>query len=234
MIRSLLALLALASLAPPAAAATASRNYGVSGFDRIRLDGDYRVTVTNGMAPFARATGDPRALDMISMKVEGRTLVIRSNRASGWGGYPGEGSGPVEIAIGTHELSALFLNGAGSLAVNRVSGLKFEASAQGAGMIAIDQVEVDQFSIGLAGASSARLGGTVGKITAVVRGMSMVDGSALAAKDAVIGAQGPAIVKLVATRTAKVDAAGVGTITLDGRPSCVINTKGSVTVQGCK
>ena len=113
-------------------------------------------------------------------------------------------------------------------------GLKFEASAQGAGALAIDQVEVDQFQLGLAGAASAKLSGTAIKLTATVRGSSSLDGEGLTVKDAVIGAQGPAIVKLTATGTAKVDALGVAAVTLTGKPSCVVTTKGSASVSGCR
>ena len=86
----------------------------------------------------------------------------------------------------------------------------------------------------MAGAASARLAGKAGKITAMVRGMSGLDAEALVAKDAVIGAQGPAIVKLTVTQTAKVDAAGVASVTLGGRPACTVKVKGSASVNGCK
>ncbi|MEO5578602.1 MAG: DUF2807 domain-containing protein, partial [Sphingomicrobium sp.] len=98
----------------------------------------------------------------------------------------------------------------------------------------IAQVEVDQFQLGLAGAASARLAGKALKMTAIVRGTSSLDGEALSVKDAVIGAQGPAIVKLTATQTAKVDAIGVAAVTLIGRPSCIVTTKGSASVSGCR
>ena len=222
----------LMSAAAPAAAA--ERNFGVSGFDRIRVDGDYRVVLTVGGPPFARAKGSIRALDPVDIRVEGRTLVVRTKNSASWGGYPGESAGPVEVTIGTHELTAAFVNGAGSLSINKVRGLKFEASAQGAGAIAIDRVEVDQFQLGLAGAASAKLSGTVGKLTATVRGSSSFDGEGLVVKDAVIGAQGPAIVKLTATGTAKVDAIGVAAVTLTGKPSCIVTTKGSASVSGCR
>lgn len=224
----------LLSAVPATAANAATRNFGVSGFDRVRIDGDYQVTLTVGVAPYARAKGSMRALDPVQVVVEGRTLVVRANRSASWGGYPGESAGLVEVLIGTHELSAAFVNGAGSLAINKVRGLKFEASAQGAGAIAIDQVEVDQFQLGLAGAASARLAGKAGKLTAMVRGTSTLDGEGLVVKDAVIGAQGPAIVKLTATGTAKVDAIGVAAVTLTGKPSCVVTTKGSASVSGCR
>ena len=227
-------LILAAFLLSAAPAAAAERNFGVSGFDRVRIDGDYKVTLTVGVAPYARARGSMRALDPVQVIVEGRTLVVRANRSASWGGYPGESAGPVEVLVGTHELTAAFVNGAGSLNINKVRGLKFEASAQGAGAIAIDQVEVDQLQLGLAGAASARLAGRAGKLTAQVRGTSTLDGEGLTVKDAVIGAQGPAIVKLTATGTAKVDAIGVAAVTLAGKPSCVVTTRGSASVSGCR
>ena len=224
----------LLTAAAPVSAADATRNFGVSGFDRIRVDGDYKVVLTVGTPPFARARGSMRALDPVDIRVEGRTLVVRSKTSASWGGYPGKSAGPVEVTIGTHELTAAFVNGAGSLSINRVRGLKFEASAQGAGALAIDRVEVDQLLLGLAGAASAKLSGSAIKLTATVRGSSSLDGEALVVKDAVIGAQGPAIVKLTATGTAKVDALGVAAVTLTGKPSCIVTTKGSASVSGCR
>lgn len=221
-----------AALATPAAAV--DRNFGVSGFDRIRLDGDYKVTVVNGVAPYARARGSMRALDSVTARVEGRTLVIGTNRSAGWGGYPGESAGPVEILVGTHELNTVWVNGGGSLAINQVRGLSFEATAQGAGMISIDKMDIDQFKLALAGAASAKLGGRAAMTTAIVRGSSLLDGEGLAVKDVTIGTQGPAIVKLDVSGTAKIDAIGVSTITLTGGPACTINVKGSATVNGCQ
>ena len=227
--------LLLAALVASASPAIANdRNFGVSGFDRIRVDGDYKVNLTVGVAPFARASGSARALDPVDVVVEGRTLIVRANRSASWGGYAGESAGPVEINIGTHELTAAYVNGAGSLNINAVRGLRFEASAQGAGSISIDKVDVDQFQLGLAGAASARLSGKALKLTAIVRGTSSLDGEALSVKDAVIGATGPAIVKLTATGTAKVDAMGVASVSLVGKPACTVTTKGSASVSGCR
>ena len=228
----ILILAAIFLSAAPATAAT--RNFGVSGFDRVRVDGDYKVTLVNGVAPYAKAIGSARALDPVDVVVEGRTLIVRANKSASWGGYPGESAGPVEVQIGTHELTAAFVNGAGSLAINQVRGLKFEASAQGAGSLSIGAVDVDVLQIGLAGAASARLAGKALKLTAIVRGTSALDGEGLVVKDAVIGAQGPAIVKLTATGTAKIDAQGVAAVTLGGKPSCVVTVKGSASVTGCR
>ena len=230
--KKMLAALALCLAATPASAV--DRNFGVSGFDRIRVDGDYKVTVANGVAPYAKARGSMRALDSVAIRVEGRTLVIGTNRSQSWGGYPGESAGPVEILVGPHELSAAWANGGGSLAIDKVRGLSFETSAQGAGMVTIAAMDVDQFKLSLAGAATARLGGRAATTTAVIRGSSLLDGESLAVKDATIGTQGPAIVKLDVSGTAKIDAIGVSSITLTGNPACTNNVKGSATITGCK
>jgi hypothetical protein len=229
-----LAAFALAACAIAAPAAAETRNFGVNGFDRIRLDGPYKVTLTTGTAPYARATGKLRALDLVSVRVEGRTLIIRTDRSNSWGGSPSDASGPVEIKVGTHDLSAAWLNGAGQLAIDKVKGLKFQLSAQGAGSVAIGAVDVDVLDAAIAGSAGVSLSGRAAKATVVVRGSADVDGSALQVKDAVINAEGPSTITLAASNTAKVTARGVAAVTLSGAPACTLDLQGSASATGCK
>ena len=187
------ALAALLFAAAPAAAA--DRNFSVTSFDRVRVDGPYQVTLRTNVAPFARATGTQASLDGVSIKVEGRTLIIRSNPSAGWGGYPGEGRGPVTIELGTHELSTAWINGPGALIIDKVKGLSFDLAIQGAGTMRIDSADVDVLKIGMSGAASTRIAGRAAKLTATVRGTSSLDAESLSIKDAVIGAEGPALVR---------------------------------------
>lgn len=226
-------ILILAALLISSPAAAAERNYSVTSFDRVRVEGGYRVHLATGVAPFATASGSPAGLDGLAIDVQGRTLIVRANR-SGWGGYPGEARGPVEVTLGTHDLTAAWVNGSGSLLIDRVKGLAFDLAVQGAGAASIDQVEIDQFHLGLSGAASAKLTGDAAKLTAVIRGSSSFDGAALAVKDATIGAEGPAIVKLQVSNSAKVDALGIASVTLTGDPACTVKTEGSASVEGCK
>lgn len=224
---------AAAALALSAPAAAANRNFTVTGFDRIRVDGPYRVVLKTGVAPFARASGAPAALDGVSVEVQGRTLIVRRN-PSGWGGYPGESRGPVEIAVGTHELSTAWVNGAGSLAIDGVRGQSFDLSLQGPGSAEIGRVDVDRLRVGLTGTGSARLGGKALEATTIVRGTGSVDGSSLTVKDATIGAEGAVLVRLNATGTAKVDTQGTAVVELAGRPACTVRASGSAIVSGCR
>jgi hypothetical protein len=229
----ILALLALASLPATAAAPVAQRNYSVTSFDSIRVDGPYEVRLKTNVAPFARASGSQASLDGVSVRVEGRTLIVRPS-SGGWGGYPGENRGPVTIEVGTHDLGTAWLNGAGTLIIDKIKGLGFDLAIQGSGSARIDSADIDQLKLGISGAGSTRIAGRAANMTATVRGTSSLDAEGLTVKDAVIGAEGPAIVRATVTNAAKVDALGLAAVTLAGKPACTVNAKGSASVTGCK
>ena len=232
--RTFLPSLAVTALALSTPADAATRNFGVSGFDRIRVDGPFKVRLATGVAPFATASGgSPAALDSVTIDVQGRTLVVRSNRSS-WSGYPGEAKGPVEISIGTHDLNAAWLNGSGSLAIDKAKRLSFELSVQGAGSASIGSVAVDQLKVAISGTASATIAGTAPKVTLIVRGISALDASGLETKDAIIGAQGSATVRANVSNSVKIDAQGPATIELAGKPACTVKSAGSASVSGCR
>jgi hypothetical protein len=225
--------LLLLTLAISAPSTAATRNFGVSGFDRVRVDGPYRVTLTTGVAPFAMASGSQTALDSVAIDVQGRTLIVHVSRSS-WGGYPGEDAGPVEVKIGTHDLSAAYLNGAGSLQIDKIKSLAFELSVQGSGMAAIGNADVDQLNVGVVGSASAAVSGRAGTLTTTVRGISSLDASGLVIKDATITADGAATVKANITNAAKIFGTGPATITIAGGPACTSKLSGSATLSGCR
>ena len=224
--------IALAAIAMAAPAGGATRNFGISSFDRIRVEGPFRVQLRNGVAPFAKASGTPAAIDRITIDLMGRTLIVKTN--SSWGGYPGKDSSPVEITIGTHELTSAWLNGAGSLEIDRVRGLAFDLSVEGSGAVQIAGADVDRLSVGIAGSASASVAGRAGKLSGSLRGISSLDASGLASKDAVITASGPSTIKAAVANTAKIIASGTATVALAGNPACTATLSGSASVSGCK
>ncbi|MEP6982329.1 MAG: head GIN domain-containing protein [Sphingomicrobium sp.] len=229
--RTFLIAAALAGSASPADAAT--RNFGITGFTKIRVDGPFKVSLTTGVAPFARASGSGPALDRVEIDVRGDTLVVHSS-ASSWGGYPGTNAGPVEINVGTHELGNAWLNGAGSLVIDRVKGLTFALSVQGSGRAEIALAQADQMTVSLVGTGSAKLSGQAKRLTTLVRGISTLDATGLAAPTATIAAEGAATIDANVTDSATVQASGPATIRLTGRPSCTLKVTGSTTVSGCR
>ena len=231
--RIMLLSLAVSTLAVSAAeAASNTRNYSVTSFEQDSLEGPYKVHLVTGVSPFARASGSQAALDAVSIEIQGRTLVVRASRSS-WGGYPGTKAGPVEINVGTHDLSAAYLNGPGSLSIDNIRGLSFELWINGSGAATVAKVDVDQLKVGISGTATTTLAGKAPKLTATVRGSSLFDAAALSTRDIVVGAQGPAIVKLNAVSSAKIDASGTATIDVVGGAACTVKAAGSVTVTGC-
>lgn len=233
--RILPVILAVSALAAPALAsraAAATRNFGITSFEKVRIDGPFKVILTTGVAPFARASGSPAALDRVAIEVRGNTLVVH-NSLSSWGGYPNANQGPVEITLGTHDLGSAWLNGSGTIAIDKVKGLSFDLSVQGSGAGTIGRVEVDQLNVNLGGTTSASLAGTAARMTAVVRGMASLDASALKTKDAVVGAEGAATVKADVRNAIKIDGSGPATVTLSGKPACTLRVGGSASVSGC-
>jgi hypothetical protein len=224
---------AAAALAFASPAAAATRSFTITSFDKVRVDGPFRISLTTGIAPFARATGSPSAIDRVAIEVRDDTLVIRTNLDS-WGGYPGQDIGPVELILGTHDIRSASLVGSGSVTIDKVSGLSFDLSVQGSGVGEIGDAAVDQLRVSVVGTASAKLTGHAGKLTAFARGITAIDASALEAKDATIGAEGAATIKADVAGTAKVDAAGPATIALAGRPACTLHMIGSASITGCR
>lgn len=223
-------LLAVAALAAPADAGT--RNFAITSFTKVRVTGPFKVSVATGVAPFAQARGSTSALDRVAIEVRGDTLVVQANAS--WGGFPGADTGPVEVSIGTHDLSNASLVGAGSVAIDRTRGLAFALSIQGSGAGKIVAADTDQLSVNLDGSASASIGGRAGKLTVLARGISSLDASKLSTPNAAISADGSATVDATVTETARIDAWGPSTVRLAGRPACTVKATGSVTVSGCR
>ena len=226
-------LLAAVTLAIAAPAAGATRNFGITDFQKVRVDGPFRVRLATGVAPFARAVGSGSALDRVAIDVRGDTLIVHNNLDS-WGGYPGKDSEPVEVEIGTHDLMSAWLNGSGALSIDRVKGLSFSLSVQGSGAADIAQVSADQLTVSVVGTGSGRVAGQAAKLTAVIRGIATLEASALEAKNATLGADGAATIDANVSNSVTIDASGPATVRLTGGPACTVHASGSATVSGCR
>ena len=230
--RTFLIALIVALATWPLPAAGASRNFGITSFERIRIEGPFQVRLATGVAPFARASGSPRAIERVAIEMRGDTLIVRS--APSWGGYPGVDAGPVEVSIGTHDLTKATLTGAGAIVIDRVKGLSFALSVEGSGSAEIGQATADQLNVTVVGTARAKLAGRAGKLSALVRGVSSLEAAGLTTPNAAISADGTSTVEATVTDIARVDAWGPTTIRFSGQPSCTLKVSGSSTVSGCR
>ena len=164
--------------------------------------------------------------------MRGDTFVVHNDLDS-WGGYPGKDFGPVEISLGTHDLSAAWLNGSGALSIDRVKALSFDLSVQGSGAGEIGQASVDQLSVSVVGTASAKLAGQAAKLTAVIRGISTLDAAALSTKDAALGADGAATIAANVSNSVDHRRQGSSHSPPRRKPRLHLRVSGSASVSGC-
>jgi hypothetical protein len=227
MTRIAFALLALLAAAP---AYAADRPYPVADFDRLVVEGPYRVHLVVGRATTARANGTRDGLDRVSIETNGQTLRIRPQR-NVWGADTGTDPGPVTIELTTRTLRSARLLGPATLDVEGAGGLNVDFMVQGSGTLRATRVAADALSLGLLGAGTLELAGTAKTLRGQFQGTGSVAAANLAADAATITANTMGNVALQVNGRAEITAYGLGTVTIGGRPACVLNGPGASQVR---
>lgn len=224
----LIACLILVLAAAPAAAA--ERSYSVTSFDRIRVEGPFQVSVTTGKAVSARATGSEQMLERVSVRVEGRTMLIRPN-LSGWGGYPGQQAVPPHITVTTPELNTATVIGSGRLDIDRMRGARIALTVEGSGSVNAGQMDADNANLAVAGSGRIDAAGRARQAMAVARGVAEIRAPDLVVSDLTLSSESAGSVTMNAQRSAKVSALGLGPITISGAAACEIRQVGAAPVR---
>jgi hypothetical protein len=220
-----LALTALiAVMATPAAAAT--RTYSVTGFEKIRVEGPYAVTLKVGPAASAVATGDQRAIDRLAIEVQNRTLIVRTDRQA-WGGWNQENPGRVALSVTTPTLTAAMLAGSGSIAIDRAKAQRFDLTVSGSGSASIDALETDRAFLSMVGTGELAVAGKAAQTRASLQGSGTIDGTKLATDDLDLSVTGSGDGHFAARRTAKVSSTGSGDVSVAGTAACTVASVGS-------
>lgn len=226
MIARFLVTAALTALAMPAQAER--RGYSVTNFDRIHVSGPFVVRVTTGAGASAYAEGDVRAINEIALDVMGRTLRIRRNVSTNWGGHPGERqNSAATIYLTAHQIEQATVIGAGDLEIDRMEGQRLIVSLGGNGRLAVGEIEGDNVGLAVTGAGIMEAGGSAGEATVNVQGPGTLAAAGLSIGDATIRLNGPGSVEVTARTEADVTAVGNGTVTVLGSAACTDRSVGS-------
>lgn len=183
------------------------------------------MTVSTGKAVSARASGDEEALERVSVKVEGRTMLIRPN-LSGWGGYPGKQSGAASIAVTTPQLDSAIVLGSGSLEVDRMKAPRVVLTVEGSGRLSVRQIEADNASLAVAGSGTIEAAGRAKVGAAVARGTAEIRADDLAVADLTLTSESAGAITMQASRSARVNALGIGAIAVEGTAACEVRKVG--------
>lgn len=234
MIRTLLPLLPLLLVAGPAEAQVA-RSAMLSGFDRIRVDGPFAVTVTQGTRASAIVNGARTAAEKVSVRVENGTLVVSAN-VSGWGGWAGEDPPATVTVSAPPGTRAISVRGGGTVAVDRIRGQRVDLAVAGSGTLNVAAADADLLYATMTGAGRLEVAGRAGQARFLVQGTGAVDARALAVDDLQVSQDSLGDGVYAARRTVTVSSAGLGAVTVEGDAACrvVVQRGGPVSCKRVK
>lgn len=232
--RRLAALVAFSVLALGAQGASAAeRRFTLSAFDKVRIEGDVAVEITSDAAPFALASGDPRALEALSLKVQGGTLYIRRARTNAPIERRKQAASPDAlplVRLSARAVQSLTLLGHGSARLDRLAGASPSATMDGDGSVEIGALEAEALALNVNGSGSLKVSGTATRARAVMLGEGLIEGAGLKLSSLDLIGEGPVRARLTVDGPALVAMKGGAEVTIGGKPVCTIRQTGKNTI----
>lgn len=213
-----------------ASAAPDEKTFLVSGFDRVRIDGPFEVEVISGSTR-AVAVGEAKALQRLSLRVDGGTLVISAG-AEGWTQPTGQQVATPKITVYTPELRALLVNGGGRVRAGSMKGARVEIGLNGGGAVTVGAIQAEDLNVTLSGTGAMTLSGTARRARIRSNGAGGIDGGGLTAGDATLVWESAGGLRVGVRYTSQIFAMGLGTVQILGTPECRISGNGPVLCQG--
>lgn len=207
----------------------ADRAMTVTDFDRLRVDGAFRVEVMAGRATSALISGTGDAVAATIVDVQGRTLTIRRNRVN-WTGGSTQTAQPATIRITVPALTSVGVSGAATVIIDRMAGMRVSVSQEGTGKLSVAKLTADKLDVAVVGSGTVELSGKVAGMTAILRGAVALDAGKLTVADLKLTSENAGIAMLTAARSADVNATGSGSVTVLGKPACTVRNIGSGSV----
>lgn len=223
-----LAIAALVVLAPDPASA-AERRFTLGAFDKVRIEGDVAVEITSGAAPFAQASGDPRALEALTLKVQGGTLHIRRARTNQLTERRMAPTGPDSlplVRLSARAVQSLTLLGHGSVRLDRLAGARPSATMDGNGSIEIGAVQAEALAMNVSGSGSMKVGGTASSARAMILGDGLIEATGLRLSALDLAGEGPVRARMTVDGPARIVVKGDADIAVGGQSSCTIRQTG--------
>lgn len=212
------------------AAAAAERRFTLSAFDKVRIEGDVAVEILSDAPPFAVASGDPRAIEALSVKVQGGTVYIRRarrnapveqrNRRAGADALP-------LVRLSARAVQSLTVLGHGSTRIDRLAGATPSATMDGDGSVEVGSVMADAVALNVHGSGSLKIGGTAARARAVMLGQGRIEAGGLMLDEIDFIGEGPVRAALTVNGPARIAVKGDADVQIGGKPVCTIRQTGT-------
>jgi hypothetical protein len=208
------------------AAGDASRNFSVSGFDRIAVLGSTDVKVNTSAAISVRATGDAAALDRLEISVENNVLRVGTKRWTGsW--FSSRPAGKARVYVTVPMLRGADVAGSADVVIDRIETADFAGRVTGSGNVKIASLQAKSVRFEVTGSGDASATGNTQSLSVRVAGSGDVDLGQLKAVDLNISVRGSGNVDAFATQSAAISVAGSGDVRVRGGARCNSSKAGS-------
>lgn len=209
---------ALASLGLAGAASAGERAFPVSGFDRIVNETSADLAITVGPSAQVIGRGDDTMLALLDLRVEGRTLRIRSRNGRG---------GDARLDIEVPALAGVTLSSSGDAALALLTPDAFEGMTTGSGNLDIVRLVAPAASLRATGSGDIIARGRVSRLTAGTTGSGDLRLAGLDTVDIEASSTGSGDILANATGTARLRSTGSGDIAITGGARCEVRSSGS-------
>lgn len=208
------------------AGVSTTRDYALSGFDRVSLATPDTVEIVQGGEFAVRAEGASAILDELTFAVEDRVLRIEYREDHDRRRMRPEGR-PATIYISLPALNGVSLSGSGDMSIGRFTAQAFEASIAGSGNIVIESLQTDRAEFEIAGSGDLSVAGTAGEVALDIAGSGDVAAGDFRTRRLDVAIAGSGDVEAYATDTVEASFVGSGDVTVRGGAQCRSSTIGS-------
>jgi hypothetical protein len=205
--------------AAPAVAET--RDYPLSGFEKVQLDAAADVTITTGDRFAVHADGSPELVGQLAPAVRNGTLFLDWHKPA-----PHITEGHLAIAVTLPRATGVGIRGAGRVTLDRAEGPTVVAAIDGTGAITIATVRTPRMVVAMHGTGAITVSGTTDWIDARKSGVGSIDAGGLTARGGVLIASGVGSISARVDGPVDATLSGIGSIDVAGHPTCTIHRSG--------
>lgn len=205
-----------------------TKEYSVSGFDKIQVDGAGQLNITQGSEEGLTIEAEDNILAHIKVEVKNKTLVIGYDRFD-WDKsiYPTK---PIVFTVTVKDFEKLQVNGAVDLNMKALESEGFQLIVNGAGDFKITDLAVDDLDVRIAGGASINFGGVTESQVIKIDGAGNYAAENLESQKVNVTISGVGNVTVWATETLDVEINGAGSVNYYGSPKLTKSIEGLGTV----
>jgi len=201
----------LVILATVTSFAQESKNFSVSGFNKLALGSAFKIEVKQGNNFSVTTTGRSEDLNDLEANVSGGTLKL-NYKGNNWN----KNRKTVTVSITMPNLQGVRFSGASTANVAKFSGVKtMDIDVSGASRVTME-LSAQKVALDLSGASSLVLTGQCDVLNGEVSGASTFKGRDFPAKEVNIDASGASSAAVAANTTLHAEASGASSIRYSG------------------